>query len=677
MGVPRHQNKMLMKFKIRAILSLLCIATISQTALAFRDGQFKYYPISETEVCLDGYNPTDNTADIDSLVIPEIAVDSTYSEVKSYTVTIIACEFSYRIPNLKSLTIPNSIKGIAGNCFRACHNLSSVRIGSGISLIGYEAFAFCPITDLNIDAIIPPEVEWNAFSEDIFTTCKLTIPTEAIKNYKENTYWGNFFKYTKIGDFQYSIDFGKNTAAAIGYLGNKEEVKVLSFPSTITHDSVDYSVTEINFSSGDMPNLTELSIPSSVTKIGKEAFTNCHSLKNIAWSENINSIGSRAFYRCSSITDLKFPDSLKTIGSDAFSNCEALQDISFGSSIEKIGLKCFYGCPNIKQITLTATTPPSATNAFSRNTCVDAHLNIPEEKTYKESESWKDFWIIARDNDIYYELDKDKATAKVTYMCAGGDENYEGLSSVEIAESINHEGVTYTVTKIGEGAFSNELTPISVIVPDYPFYPSYSPSRTDNSHIKYVVLPSSILEIEENAFAYCYLEEIKLNEGLKMIGKSAFESSDLEKIVTPSTMSSIQEKAFKDCTKLREATLGKGLKLIGEDAFSSCYELSKITSLNLTPPTISSNTFDYTAYDRASLIVPEEAYYDYKAAQYWSSFKQMEASGLDSVIADIDYAQPIEIYDLKGIKIGTSTNNLDAGVYIVRQGAKTRKIIVK
>lgn len=304
-------------------------------------------------------------------------------------------------------------------------------------------------------------------------------------------------------------------------------------------------------------------------------------------------------------------------------------------------------------------------------------MNIPEEKTYKESESWKDFWIIARDNDIYYELDKDKATAKVTYMCAGGDENYEGLSSVEIAESINHEGVTYTVTKIGEGAFSNELTPISVIVPDYPFYPSYSPSRTDNSHIKYVVLPSSILEIEENAFAYCYLEEIKLNEGLKMIGKSAFESSDLEKIVTPSTMSSIQEKAFKDCTKLREATLGKGLKLIGEDAFSSCYELSKITSLNLTPPTISSNTFDYTAYDRASLIVPEEAYYDYKAAQYWSSFKQMEASGLDSVIADIDYAQPIEIYDLKGIKIGTSTNNLDAGVYIVRQGAKTRKIIVK
>lgn len=676
MRVPRHQNKMLMKFKIRAILSLLCIATISQTALAFRDGQFKYYPISETEVCLDGYNPTDNTADIDSLVIPEIAVDSTYSEVKSYTVTIIACEFSYRIPNLKSLTIPNSIKGIAGNCFRACHNLSSVRIGSGISLIGYEAFAFCPITDLNIDAIIPPEVEWNAFSEDIFTTCKLTIPTEAIKNYKENTYWGNFFKYTKIGDFQYSIDFGKNTAAAIGYLGNKEEVKVLSFPSTITHDSVDYSVTEINFSSGDMPNLTELSIPSSVTKIGKEAFTNCHSLKNIAWSENINSIGSRAFYRCSSITDLKFPDSLKTIGSDAFSNCEALQDISFGSSIEKIGLKCFYGCPNIKQITLTATTPPSATNAFSRNTCVDAHLNIPEEKTYKESESWKDFWIIARDNDIYYELDKDKATAKVTYMCAGGDENYEGLKSVEIPETITHDGTLYAVTKIGRYAFSN-VSYISSSRASDASSKLHNSSLTDNPHIEYVILPSSIIEIEEEAFAYCYLKEIKLNEGLKMIAESAFESSDLEKIIIPSSVSSIQDKAFMWCSELREVILGSGLKLIGEDAFYSCSELSKVTSLNPIPPIISSNTFEYSTYRKASLLVPEEAYYDYKAAQYWSSFKQMEASGLDSVIADIDYAQPIEIYDLKGIKIGTSTNNLDAGVYIVRQGAKTRKIIVK
>ena len=77
------------------------------------------------------------------------------------------------------------------------------------------------------------------------------------------------------------------------------------------------------------------------------------------------------------------------------------------------------------------------------------------------------------------------------------------------------------------------------------------------------------------------------------------------------------------------------------------------------------------------MLVPEEAYYDYKAAQYWSSFKQMETSGIDSVISDIDYAQPLKVYDLKGIEIGTSINNLDAGIYIVRQGAKALKIIVK
>ncbi len=669
---------MLMKFKIRAILSLLCIATISQTALAFRDGQFEYYPISETEVSLYGYYPNNNTSPIDSLVIPETAVDSVNpTMVKSYTVTIIEGRFGGVMPNLQSLTIPNTITTIGPLCFEGCRILTSVKIGFGISSIGDYAFANCPIIDLNIDAIIPPKINsWPPFSNYIFPICELTIPTEAIKNYKENTYWSNFFKYPKIDDIKYIIDFEKNTASAIGYLGNKEEINVLSFPSTITHDSVDYSVTEINFLSGDMPNLTELSIPSSVTKIGNRAFSNCPSLKDITWSDNLNSIGSNAFYRCSSITDIKFPDSLKTIGSNAFSNCEALQNISFGSSIEKIGSQCFYGCPNIKQITLTATTPPSATNAFSRNTCVDARLNIPEENAYKESESWKDFWIIERDNDIYYELDKDKATAKVTYMCAGGDENYEGLSSVEIAESITHDNVTYTVTKIGKDAFSNESYPISSLSDDQ-FYPSYSPNRSNNSHIKSIVLPSSIIEIEENAFACCYLEEIKLNEGLKMIGEDAFVSSNLEKITIPSSVSSIQDKAFSNCSKLREVILGNGLKLIGENAFSSCWELSKITSLNPIPPIISSNTFEYSTYRNASLFVSEEAYYDYKAAQYWSSFKQMETSGLDSIITDIDYAQPIEIYNLKGIKIGVSTNNLDAGVYIVRQGAKTRKIIVK
>lgn len=171
------------------------IATISQTALAFRDGEFEYRLISETEVSLYGYYPTDNTAEIDSLVIPETAVDSISSTmVNSYTVTVIEFPFWRVMPNLQSLTIPNSITVIGPECFGVCRGLTNVKIGSGISSIGNYAFAYCPITNLCIDAVVPPTIGSNVFkTPDIFKTCKLIIPDNAIKNYTKNDFWINFF----------------------------------------------------------------------------------------------------------------------------------------------------------------------------------------------------------------------------------------------------------------------------------------------------------------------------------------------------------------------------------------------------------------------------------------------------------------------------------------------------
>lgn len=60
-----------------------------------------------------------------------------------------------------------------------------------------------------------------------------------------------------------------------------------------------------------------------------------------------------------------------------------------------------------------------------------------------------------------------------------------------------------------------------------------------------------------------------------------------------------------------------------------------------------------------------------------------DASGIDSVVNDgpangeFDPYAPVEVYNLHGMMVATSTDNLAPGFYIVRQGNLVKKIAVK
>jgi hypothetical protein len=50
---------------------------------------------------------------------------------------------------------------------------------------------------------------------------------------------------------------------------------------------------------------------------------------------------------------------------------------------------------------------------------------------------------------------------------------------------------------------------------------------------------------------------------------------------------------------------------------------------------------------------------------------------MDEIIAEFNTDSSIEIYDLKGVKVGDQINTLPAGFYIVRRGRNSQKIVVK
>lgn len=99
-------------------------------------------------------------------------------------------------------------------------------------------------------------------------------------------------------------------------------------------------------------SLTQISIPSSVTSVCIGAFEGCTSLKQVSFviPSLVSSIDEYSFRGCSSLIQITIPQSVTSIGIGAFDGCTSLTQISIPSFITSIGLGAFCGCSSLTQI---------------------------------------------------------------------------------------------------------------------------------------------------------------------------------------------------------------------------------------------------------------------------------------------------------------------------------------
>lgn len=149
-----------------------------------------------------------------------------------------------------------------------------------------------------------------------------------------------------------------------------------------------------------------------------------------------------------------------------------------------------------------------------------------------------------------------KGNLKYTVNADGESVTVSGTSGkpkqLTIESSISDgNGKSYTVTKIGMGAF--------------------------NSTLEEVTLPPTLDEIEDSAFFKCSsLTEITIPEGVTKIGTNAFYGcSQLTSITIPSTIKNM-DTAFPSNPKLSQVTLTNGIYRISSSAFKDCTGLTEI-----------------------------------------------------------------------------------------------------
>lgn len=103
-----------------------------------------------------------------------------------------------------------------------------------------------------------------------------------------------------------------------GYSGSGGNVNI---PSTVNGQAV----TAIGAGAFEGSNITSVSIPSGVTKIGQTSFSDCKKLTSVSLPSTLTSIGDCAFDGCSSLSSVTIPNSVTNIGDSAFDGCNNLK----------------------------------------------------------------------------------------------------------------------------------------------------------------------------------------------------------------------------------------------------------------------------------------------------------------------------------------------------------------
>lgn len=170
--------------------------------------------------------------------------------------------------------------------------------------------------------------------------------------------------------------------------------------------------------------ITELTLPTAVTKIGFSAFSNFKSLTkpiynttlfarlptsysgNYTISSTVKEIVSSAFKNCTGLTGVTLPSSLTKIGESAFASCTNLQAITIPNNVNEIGHCAFWNCKNLKSVFVGSNPPNIDKTTFDLVNKQQCIIFVPQGclNRYKASEYWKDFENIIEISETAYSV---------------------------------------------------------------------------------------------------------------------------------------------------------------------------------------------------------------------------------------------------------------------------------
>ena len=358
-------------------------------------------------------------------------------------------------------------------------------------------------------------------------------------------------------------------------------------------------------------DVTSITIGEGVTAIPASAF-NLPNLRTVTISTTVTEIGKQAFYACQKLEEALFlGDRPKSLGTQVFYSASDTSDLVGLFSV--VYVRDSFGTEDLRD----------GTRAYPTRSKYDSYsefsiLSLNGEGQYVNSQG------------IVFRLNESNKTASVGTGSGRNNSRYNGNNNGEvyIPEEVMKDGQAYAVTSIAPNAFSDpDATSTDALKNPSQYYGNvflkkltlganvlniapgafYGCPNFEAFEVRpgsksfreldgilydsrmgylYVVpaakhfsgtyeVPSSIIRIETGAFYGCTgIEKVEVRSHVSEIGDRAFfNASGIWDIRILSDVKTIGERAFNGCTSLSYLEIYAGLSTLGEDPFTECKNL--------------------------------------------------------------------------------------------------------
>ena len=290
-----------------------------------------------------GFLPTDDGKGWEAVVI-----DATKAQGKviipAYAQDKAVVEVSFKgCTGLTGVIFPDTVEYISG--FENCQNLTRVRWSAGLKKIKLGAFDGTALETL----VLPEGVE---ILENAFKNCtelkSVSLPSTLTKI-------GNSYGVPPFSGCHslesIEIAEGNEVYASDGncIMRKADNTLVLGLKASKIPSYTEHIGSHAFRDSG----AESIALPEGVTSIEDYAFAHNDRLKEITLPQSLTSIGKAVFFWCAALGKIAIPDGVTSVGDNAFSTCISLKELALGAELLNAGCGLTEFCVALEKITVS------------------------------------------------------------------------------------------------------------------------------------------------------------------------------------------------------------------------------------------------------------------------------------------------------------------------------------
>ena len=293
---------------------------------------------------------------------------------------------------------------------------------------------------------------------------------------------------------------------------------------------------------------SNITLPSTVTKIGNEALKNNKKIVSVTIPGSVKDIGNNAFSGCPNLERIIFTGADKTsnnliIRISAFEDCTKLTECEIPARANQVVGNIFKGCTSLTEVKVNAANP----YYFTQEGVLFGPALVNYKPQYEDAYTLQSY---PAGREGAYTIPSSVHDKKIDQIWTSGFEGASGLTGISIPSSIG---------RLGTAAF-------------------------EGTGLTHVTIPDTVEQVDPAVFQNCTkLVSVKLPVGLAEIDQYMFANCiSLQHVDMPDTITKINIYAFHNCTSLTSLALPKKLSSLSVGCFDKCINLQHV----VVPPSV-------------------------------------------------------------------------------------------